>query len=71
MVDVFEQFFCPTGDNFLVARMTGCGFGICGGEGRAKPPSKTAFMASAVIIDTSLKPNLTIGRIPFGPSRSR
>lgn len=31
-MNVFEQFFCPAGDDFLVARMTDCGFGICGGE---------------------------------------
>lgn len=31
-MNVFEQFFCPAGDDFLVARMTDCRFGICGGE---------------------------------------
>lgn len=32
MKDVFEQFFCPAGDDFLAARMTGYGFQVCRGE---------------------------------------
>lgn len=43
-MNVFEQFFCPAGDDFLVARMTDCGFGICGCE---NPPASCVRLGTA------------------------